>query len=428
MRQHREARNERDLLVRVAYVLRRYPTLSETFVSSEVRSLAELGAQPVVCSLLDSSLVLDEHADSGVCVLRAPFLSPRAWIGVLLSVLLHPIWLLRLWGVMLRVLAIDPAIALRFAVLTPKLVHFARCCAALRVGHFHAHFSGLSALSAEALARLLGVRHSFTFHTLPERDRPLFEMNVMCADSVIANSVRNRDGLLQRFGPQVAHKLFLVRSGLGLLRSSPQDLESRQATVDILAVGRLVPKKGFDVLLEALAILAQAGRCYSCTVVGSGPEQARLSELAANKNLREVRFLGSRANHEVQEMYREARLVVAPSRRSPDGSEDGLPVVVTEALSAGTPVVSTPIGGIPEVVIEGVTGCLVPPDNASALAEAIEGVLEDNDHRLEMGRAAIQLIGAEYNASAIMNELLKAFGAGSRSYTCGDTTPSWRDV
>jgi glycosyltransferase involved in cell wall biosynthesis len=148
----------------------------------------------------------------------------------------------------------------------------------------------------------------------------------------------------------------------------------------VLAVGRLVPQKGFDVLLAALARLDHD---VDCLIAGDGPERDALVALRARLGLeRRVEFLGTIGPDRLPALYRGATLVACPSRW------EGLPLVCLEAMAAGRAVVASAVDGIPDAVVADTTGLLVPRDAPAALATALARLLAAPDVRARMGAAA----------------------------------------
>lgn len=183
-----------------------------------------------------------------------------------------------------------------------------------------------------------------------------------------------------------------VRSRYGISRDAPV----------LAAVGRLVYKKGFGVLLEALpAILGQ--RPETRLLLGGGGDLgSALREQARRSGLEEaVVFTGSLSHPEVLELLTAADVFVMPSVRDPKGNVDGLPIVVLEAMAAGLPVVASNVSGLPMAVEPGNTGLLVPEKDAQALAEAVLELLDDSDRARRLGQAGRQRVAEELNWPAV---------------------------
>jgi glycosyltransferase involved in cell wall biosynthesis len=161
----------------------------------------------------------------------------------------------------------------------------------------------------------------------------------------------------------------------------------------ILHVGRLVPKKGTALLIEALRAVPDA----RLVVVGEGPLRRPLERQAAALGGR-VRFLGALPHDAVAEWMRRACLLAAPSMAGPDGDSEGLPTVVAEAAAASLPALVSDHSGLPEAVIDGETGFVVPAGDSAALADRLALLLREPDLRLAMARAARRLAAAKFDS------------------------------
>lgn len=169
---------------------------------------------------------------------------------------------------------------------------------------------------------------------------------------------------------------------------------TRRHPLRVLAVGRLVEKKGFDVLLEALR---SAEARLELEIVGDGPERARLE--AAAQGL-PVTFAGTLSRAELAARYAAADVAVFPSRRSAAGDQDGLPVALLEAMGAGCAVIASALPGLDEAVEEGRSGVLVPPGDAAALARTLRVLADDAELRDSLGAAA-RVRAQQYSVAAV---------------------------
>jgi glycosyltransferase involved in cell wall biosynthesis len=171
----------------------------------------------------------------------------------------------------------------------------------------------------------------------------------------------------------------------------------RRALGPVLAVARLVPKKGLDTLVEACAVALARDDGIRAEIVGGGPLLDELRELANARGITDrVVFHGALAPDEVAEAYARCSVVVAPCRVGPDGDRDGLPTVLLEAMSRGIPVIATDALGIPELIEDGRNGLLVPPDDPGALADAILRLRSDASLAERLGTAGMRTVEGSY--------------------------------
>lgn len=187
-------------------------------------------------------------------------------------------------------------------------------------------------------------------------------------------------------------------NGVDLDRFRPGEAPAEPGLV--LHVGRLVEKKGTNVLIEALAGIAGA----KLVIIGDGPLRKRLERQGRELGDR-VRFLGELSSDEVANWMRRASVLAAASLTAADGDAEGLPNVVVEAAASGLPVVGTTHSGIPEAIDEGVTGFLVPEGDAGMLAARLAQVLGSEPLRREMGGAARRLAERKFNRQMLTDRL-----------------------
>jgi colanic acid/amylovoran biosynthesis glycosyltransferase len=343
---------------RVLYLLRYYPTLTETFVYREISGLQRRGVELAVGSFGgrgDGALQDELPTVELLCPPTTPAYLP------LLAQLAPVLATSRGRGVLAwlrgRMRAKD---ALKALWLASRARGF---------DHVHVHFAGEAATWALAARRLWGVPYSVTVHAV-DLFKPRPELGELLAEAhaVLAISRYNQRLLAERFG--VAARL--VHCGVPPWPGAPP-APARQPLV-VVAVGRWVPKKGFDLLVRAVE---------SC----SAPVRLLLvSDAPAAVASERVRCLGLLPPGELRAVVARAGLVAMPCREAPDGDLDGIPVVLMEALSAGLPVLTTPVSGIPELVDEAV-GWLVPPDDAEALRAALDAIAAVPDQRAARGAA-----------------------------------------
>jgi colanic acid/amylovoran biosynthesis glycosyltransferase len=213
--------------------------------------------------------------------------------------------------------------------------------------------------------------------------------------TIVAVSDHIRELLLSRGAdPQRVHRLHI---GVDRAAFPYVPLDGRSSR-DVLAIGRLVEKKGFADLLRAFRMVSARHPDATLTILGDGPLRSELSRLAGPDD--RVALVGAQPVSEVRELLARAAVLAVPSVTARDGDTEGLPTVVIEAMASGTPVVGTRHAGIPEAVIDGRTGRLVPERSPRALADALVGLLDDPDARARMGLAATERAEQRFCLSA----------------------------
>jgi colanic acid/amylovoran biosynthesis glycosyltransferase len=261
------------------------------------------------------------------------------------------------------------------------------------VGGVHGYFAHEPARVARAAARRLGVPFGFSVHARDARKverRELGERARAAACVVACNADAAAE--VERAGGRAR----LVPHGVDLARFQPTPPPAN-GTLALLAVGRLVEKKGFHVLLDALRLLDEPVRLR---VVGEGPERERLERAADGR----TELAGALTHAELPAEYATADVVVVPSIEDSTGDRDGLPNVALEALASGRPVVASDVGAFAGAVRHGETGLLVPPGDPRALARALHRLL-DPQVRAELGRRGRELVEREFELGRCTSRL-----------------------
>jgi glycosyltransferase involved in cell wall biosynthesis len=256
----------------------------------------------------------------------------------------------------------------------------------------HAYFAHQPTAVAERAARALGLPYSFSVHARDIRKVPAPELRRRArrAACVIACN-GEAAGELRGAGARVE----LVPHGVDLDRFDPAPPPPPEPPLRLLAVGRLVAKKGLGVLLEAVAGLPGP---FRLRIVGEGPLRAELERAAAAAGQAgRIALHGAVTHRELPRAYAEAHVVVVPSVEDADGDRDGLPNVVLEAMASGRPVVASRIAAIPSAVRDGATGFLTAPGDPLALRAALERLRADPALRARMGDAGRAVVERRFD-------------------------------
>ena len=371
----------------IAYVMKRYPRLTETFILNEIRAMERLGAQLHIFSLLPPEPPPHHPMVNEVA---APVHSPppegRAkWATLTRAhgrmLIASP---LRYAGAVLR--------AMLWSVLSPTPLsvwkqfgrggYVASICRRAGIRHIHAHFANAPAAAARFASLMSGIPYSFTAHA---KDLYLTPPRVIQRRARAATFVATCTGYNARYLHELlgadAGKVHLVYHGIDLSQFGSREKQKPFAQVRpklMLSVGRLVEKKGHDDLIAACALLRQRGHAFRCMIVGEGPLRSALAAQISELQLDGIVTLeGAMTHSKLVALYGHADLFALAPRITGDGDRDGIPNVIAEAMATGVPVVSTDVSGIPELVLHGRTGLLAPPNDPGALADAIARLLGD---------------------------------------------------
>ena len=275
------------------------------------------------------------------------------------------------------------------------------------IDHVHAHFAGMAARTAFWINKFFSIPFSFTAHANDIFSPWQFEIGldrlVDAAHVIVTETDYAARFLRERFSDR-GDRVHRIYNGLDLAEFGRADFSSSPPL--IIAVGRLIPKKGFSDLIRACAMLVERGKSFRSEIFGEGPLKselnAQIDELRLQNN---VVLTGAKPQTELRRRLAEANVFVLPSIIDPDGGMDNLPTVIMEAMAAGLPVVSTNIGGIPEMVIEKETGFLVQSGDATAMADAIETVIGDLSLAAKLGLSGYERARALFSIEKNVREL-----------------------
>jgi glycosyltransferase involved in cell wall biosynthesis len=399
-----------DRPLRLLYVVSLYPCWSETFIVREIAALVAAGADVRVLSLkAPREALVQPEAAKLLPRVRHPLPAARAALARAQALGAHP------GAAGDALLAVTRRLWRHPVDLAKSVEAMARGLEQLAwIEQFdpdviHAHWATFPSTVAWMLARLTGRPFGFTAHAhdIFVNDHLLREK--LDAAAVPVTISRFNVEHLARAAPAARGRLAVVHCGVdvGTLPFRPDGRERGL----ILAVGRLDPIKGFDVLIEAIARLAAEGRSVRCRIIGAGPEEAALRALIARHGLSAaVDLPGALAEDEVRAALHRAAIVVLPSVVTATGNRDGIPVSLMEAMAAGAPVVSTRVSGIPELIEDEREGLLVPERDPHALAGALRRLLDDPDLGARLALAARGKVEREFDATREAAKLLALFG------------------
>jgi colanic acid/amylovoran biosynthesis glycosyltransferase len=397
----------------VAVFLSRFPSVTETFILREITELERQGQSVrLVPMLKETPRVLHEAARSWTPrALYTRYLSPSILIANLTTLLRHPFRVASLFTRLVAGTITSPSMLLRTLAVFPKSVFLAQQLKREGVRHVHAHFATHPTTMALIVASLSDITFSFTVHAHDiQVDRSLLRWKLRETRFVRSISDFNKRFLEELYPGETNGKITVVHVGIEPEKYEANSRLARSGTDDvprILCVAAHRPYKGLPVLIEACRILKADGVRFRCDVLGDGPMRDELTRLSAEASVDDVfHLLGPRPEHVVAEMMRESTLFVLPSIVASDGQMEGIPVALMEAMASARAVVSTAISGIPELVEHDVSGLLVKPGDAPALAAAMRALLEDPGRAAEMGRQGQRKVREEFTLTGCTAQLL----------------------
>lgn len=378
---------------RVAYIIKTYPRLSETFIVNEILAHEAAGLAIEIYSLRQPKETLCHQMVKEVNATTTS---------------LHPdeIGIKRFWDLMRECAELFPNLwsaldETRYdnAKQTYQAMNLAKFIHQRSITHIHAHFASVAANVARLASKLTGIPYSLTAHAKDiysnAVNKETLRQTLHNASSVITVSDYNLQYLISEFGiPQARVKR--VYNGLSL-ESFPYSAPEDRPNI-VVAVGRLIEKKGFETLIRACQLLRQNGVPFQCFIVGDGDLYKTLLQLITELDLSSnVQLCGPKSQLETKQYIQNAATLVAPSILAADGDRDGLPTVLLESMALGTPCIATDVTGIPEVIIDEETGLLLPQHNTALLANAISRLFAKPAFRVHLSRNARQLIEHEFD-------------------------------
>lgn len=280
------------------------------------------------------------------------------------------------------------------------------------IDHIHAHFAWVPADVATFLAAVTGARLTVSVHAWDLFTQPATRLRqrLQAAERIIPCSRAASDHL--KATGIAAERVRLVHHGIPL--AAFPFATARPAEISLLAIGRLTAKKGFDTLIDALGLCAAAGNVLPCRLLGEGTLRASLQHRVEALGLGgSIAFEGAVPGERIVEFLTRATALVLPSRCLPNGDRDGIANVLLEAMAVGTPVITTAAGGAAEIIHDGGTGWLVPPDDPPALAARLRAVASRPARAVEMCRAARELVEQEFEIVTQIDRLEAALHAQS---------------
>ena len=344
------------MLQRIAYVVNVFPKLSETFIAWELAELRRRGVEVRILSLRPPDEELRHEIVAGAGLAKRTVYDSPEFLPVLQE-------------------------------FRPELLH--------------AHFVTEPTAAARELAAELGVPFTFTAHGYDIYRKPPadFADRAGAASAVITVSEANARYIVKTFGVPTTH-IHVIPCGVDADRFLPRG--ERWKPPHVVCVARLKPVKNLGLLLEACASLRAREVEFRCSVIGDGPCRDELEAARARLGLGGViELVGAAEQTEVLAWWQRATIAALTS------TSEGMPVCLMEAAACGVPAVATAVGGIPELIVDGVTGFLTTPDDADGFADALERLLRDPELVARMGVAARRRVEARFTLTGQVGRLLR---------------------
>jgi glycosyltransferase involved in cell wall biosynthesis len=365
--------------LRIGYVLKRFPHLSQTFILNEILELERQGVQVYILSL------------------RSPRGEPTHGY---------------LKNLRAQITYLDETSTPSDKARAEQVALWAKARA---IDHLHAHFATSAAEIAMRAANLAKITYSFTAHARDiyheAVDHKALLNRIAHAAFVVTVSDYNRDYLENLLAAHHSQgKVIRLYNGLDLELFNPEP-SLRQSGL-VVSVGRLVAKKGMNYLIEACADLRNRGVPFRCMIVGDGEERESLQGMISKLNLEpSITLIGALTQSDVIDIINQADIFVLPCIIDKEGDRDGLPTVILEAMALNTPVISTRLSGIPEMIHDHITGLLVEPQQVEDLANAMTELLGSEELKQMIRVNARQHMTDHFDIRKNVAQLIEQFFA-----------------
>ena len=405
---------------RVLYMSGTLPVRSETFVYREILALRSLGIDIVTASVhapthdLDAGGVLDQMARDTIEIYsKGKFTLLK---DALLEVVTRP---LRSISTMTRC-KLDAFFSKEVPISRkPKVIWQGIAALALasrirdrQITHIHSHMAHVPTTIAMYTAMQLGITFSFTGHAndlFPNRTLLREKLKrALWVNCISAWHRRFYQSIVQR--PDSDYPIVRCGVDTSAYEATPAP---RQERLDVLSVGRLVEKKGMDVLIKSAGEIAKmGGPKLRVRIAGGGPQHDELQEIVEMlPPTAEVELLGDTDNETVMRLMCEADVFALPCRVAKSGDRDGIPVVLMEAMARGRCVISGDLETIRELIEDEKCGIMIPPGDQAHLTEALIALANDRDRVDELGRAARSRIEEEFDLTLNANRIIETMRA-----------------
>jgi glycosyltransferase involved in cell wall biosynthesis len=411
--------------LKIGFIHNAFPVLSQTFISKEMLGLQELGISLKIYSLFrpaegqqDTTYSRPDDVDYVLPALKLwrlltahvyfLFKEPSRYLETLSFALNHRQSSSRFLGLLLAFAQKKTNkeqrqdMLLHFILAAPLAKKMQRD----NITFVNSHFADAAASFALLTARLLDLEYGVTTHAYdiftPQYN---FAEKLANARFVLTCTNYNNRALLEQQSELSEEKVNVFYHGIDtgkFERSAP----AKDDIVEIIAVGRLVRKKGFNILLRACATLRDRGFRFKCRIIGDGPLSAELSQLIDELRLHdEVDLVGALPGMAIRDYYERAHIFALPCVIEKDGNRDGIPNVIAEAMAMHLPVVSSRISGIPELVKDGVTGFLAEQRDTQAIADALEQLIRNPSLRQQMGESGRERVKKIFDSDVCLQNL-----------------------
>jgi glycosyltransferase involved in cell wall biosynthesis len=406
-------KNEKTVM-KIGYILTTFPSRTETFAAREIEGLRKLGFVIAVFAAKRHEQP-HKYAEATKVYYRPSLFSKEAFLSIGYLFVRYPLALGRLLCLVLTVLRECPRDAVSLIANLHTIGLFARYLDRESISHIHSYFLswpsvvglGLSAATSRSFSISSHARDIFV-------EQGAIKLKISRAKFVTTCTQQGLKHLKANLPAQYHHKLHLCCHGIRIVSEcfehGDKNIFESEGNDIIVAVGRMVQKKGFSELLKAFALVVQKKPNCGLKIVGNGPGQKHLIELIEQLALNDhVELMGWQISDVTLQVIRQATVLVAPSLIADDGDRDGIPNVILEAFASGTPVIASKLEGISEVVENRKTGLLVQPGDITTLSLAINRLLNNKYLQYRLSQMAYQTVVQRFDSAKNTTQLANLF-------------------
>lgn len=391
--------------MKIAYYLYLFPKISESFILNEIVNLIRKGHNVHIFSIYEPQEDIMHEEIAAYNILERTHYFKLQYI--------FKVNLLKFLICFLKYCHLDASnfkISRQWLKKIIRLAYFAVVMDRIGIDLIHDHFANIG-MDARNLSKMLSrpytiTTHAFDIYQSPNEDE--LRKILDDANSVITISEYNKKYLVNEIG--VKNQIEIIRCGIDLKKFNIINKQKSNERIRLFTTARLVEKKGMEYLIRAMPTVKKAIPNCELIIVGSGQLRLSLNRLIAELDAgKYIQLIGNVTDMKLLQFFQYADIFILPCIIANDGDRDGIPVVLMEAMAMGLPVISTNVSGIPELIENGVSGVLVPPNNKNAIADAIINICLNKDLRIEMGKNGRKKIENEFNITYEIEKLIKVF-------------------
>lgn len=399
--------------LKIGYIVKMFPRLSETFILNEILELEQRGAEIVIFSIKKPN---EGRFHPQLSKLKAKVLYLEgldikrwsSWLGAIWQFLLPHRE--RFWQLLEKALVKKEHNEMELLLLSAWVAAKAEESG---LSHLHAHFASLPSTVAYFSYQITQIPFSFTAHAkdiyVYDMEKHFLREKLFAAQFVITVTDYNKRYLTENAPGLDSDIIKVIHNGVDIDGLKPDERQYREPN-HILAVGRLVPKKGFGNLLDACRLLKDRGISFRCLIAGDGQEAPQLHQKRQELDLiEEVEFLGPKTQDEIVDLMHKSTILCLPCTIDGDGNRDALPTVILEAMACGLPVLSTNLSGIPEMIDSGIDGVLVEPDDPVSLSDQLVRLLSSEKLREKLADGGLKKVASKFNLKTNVGSLMDLY-------------------